>query len=226
MGSYSRVRTAALAVALASTTLVHGQGFFYEEPYPSCTADQVFEELGCYTVTGAPFFYNPSNPVPAGVDASQTYITYAKDGNVDNTVNPSSCTVACRAHGFKYASLFANGCQCGMSLSAPTNLNAATLAIGNCGDACRGDPNDFCGSGTLARVYVDTSFQKPDALDSSADLGAAYEPLGCFKSPKFTTGNDGVTAGTTQADSATCFAYCASQGWSLAYMEGTSTAPA
>jgi hypothetical protein len=73
---------------------------------------------------------------------------------------------------------------------------------------------------------VDTSFQKPEDLDPSADLGAAYESLGCFKNPKFTTGNDVVTAGTTQADSATCFAYCASQGWSLAYMEGTGSAPA
>lgn len=145
MGAHSRVRAAALAVALASTTLVRGQSFFYEEPWESCTADQVFEELGCFQVQAnqAPFKHNPSNPVPAGVDASQTYIIYAKDGIVDNTVNRSSCTRTCRAHDFKYASLFANGCQCGMSLSSSLDLTVATHKSGNCGDPCFGDPNEF-----------------------------------------------------------------------------------
>ncbi|KAI5925747.1 hypothetical protein F4810DRAFT_708261 [Camillea tinctor] len=225
MGLSNRSKAAALAVATLATS-VKGQGFYYEDFSAACPPSVNFQYLGCYTTAApGPFLWTPDNMSP-GNGLSKTYIRWETD-HVNNTITPHFCTDVCRAHGFKYAALWNQQCQCGATLSytpkggALTTLGRAASEA-DCVDSanpCPGDRRENCGTATGARIFVDPSFENSAAEADLTTLSNGYKQLGCFQSPNLASSAATVTSPTsTFPDTGSCFQYCADLGSPLVYM--------
>lgn len=207
--------------------LVQGQGF-YLEPV-TCDASQNWVDLGCYDTTTQPFTYAIQNGWN-GEDPSRSHANYNRGGNVINSTNtPYFCVQACRAHGFRYTSLYNRECRCGSVLgtnffnkrSADQTCYSQALSVDPV--ACGGDNLENCGNVTAmnkARIFVDPSFEAEQnpATVNVADIAASYGYLGCFNKPNMQT--DDPNKVTQQTTIAACLQQCARYGYPLAY--GTS----
>ncbi|KAK6087285.1 hypothetical protein SCUP234_01916 [Seiridium cupressi] len=176
-------------IVFALISITHGQGF-YLEPF-SCSSAQNWQELGCYDTTAQPFTFAVQNGWN-GDDPSRSYANFNPGGNVINsTVTPKFCVQACRAHGFRYASLYDRTCRCGTVLgslqskrSSDQTLCYATPDANPCG----GDKSENCGqtsSNNHARIFVDPSFETEANLMAAGStiVANSYLLLGCFNRP-------------------------------------------
>jgi hypothetical protein len=224
MGSSFRVRaTAALALIWALVATVNAQGFYFEQEELSCTSQQSFQYLGCYSVSSQPFTFAPTNPGASGVHPSDSWIEYDTGDRVNITTNSNFCARACRAHGFRYPVLYNGGCLCGSSLTNAAQSLTATVAESNCNNPCSGDQRDNCGTTSFARIFVDTSFRmESDIITNAAAVQTEYTNIGCFYSPSGL--GDGADV-TNQNSADDCFARCTDMKLPLAFMYPISGSP-
>jgi hypothetical protein len=229
MGLSMRVGATALASWVALSSVSNAQGFYYQDPTLQCDATYNFQDLGCAATNARPFTFVPDNWDGPTQDNSRAYINYDTGDHINSTVTPYFCAEACRAHGYKYASLWDKSCSCGGSLSyTPIGATAVVLSPGtdaasvaqctkgtdnNDYPPCDGDRNENCGSNQGARIFVDPSFGDEATLVTGP---LDYNVLGCFNNPNFpvsTQGTAGPVSSTTQ-----CLTICADLGFPLAYM--------
>ncbi|ETS87217.1 hypothetical protein PFICI_01045 [Pestalotiopsis fici W106-1] len=216
------IRLFAIAVFVG---LVQGQGF-YLEPF-TCTSAQNWVDLGCYDATGTqPFTFAVQNGYKSE-DPSRAYANYNIGGNnINSTVTPNFCTQACRAHGFRYASLYDRQCRCGTALGTSffgkrsSDQTCYSQTLSTDATPCSGDRSENCGQvsgNTKARIFVDPSFeaeQNPASIDT-AGLASSYGYLGCFNKPNLPS--DDPNRDTLQASPQACFENCARYGFPLTY---------
>ncbi|KAI0148801.1 hypothetical protein GGR57DRAFT_230022 [Xylariaceae sp. FL1272] len=203
------------------TGTVDAQGYFFE-PF-TCSTTQNFQELGCYDVSNDPFSYAVQNGF-IGSDASRSYANYNGGGNnINSTATPNYCVAACRAHGFKYASLYNRNCRCGSALGSLNNARSSDQTCKTVPDPnpCSGDALENCGQpngGGRARLYVDPSFEPETSLIAAgfSNVASSAGYLGCFAKPNLPS--DDPASNTQQANPAACLANCAQYGFPLTYM--------
>lgn len=224
----SRWRMAIRLFAItAFFNFVQGQGF-YLEPF-TCATSQNWIDLGCYDVTTQPFTFAIQGG-EKNSDPSRSYANYNGGGNnINSTMTPNFCTQACRAHGFRYASLYDRGCRCGTSLGSSSYNNRSstqtcysqTLSVDP--SPCSGDKSENCGqvgqgsANNKARIFVDPSFeaeQNPSSIDV-VGLASSYGYLGCFNKPNLPS--DDPNRDTIQSSPQACFENCARYGFPLSY---------
>ncbi|KAI1270446.1 hypothetical protein F5Y18DRAFT_13508 [Xylariaceae sp. FL1019] len=198
---------------------VDAQGYFFK-PF-TCSATQNFQELGCYNVEEDPFTYAVQNGF-IGSDPSRSYADYNGGGNnINSTATPNYCVAACRAHGFKYASLYHRNCRCGTALGSLIDARSSDQSCKTVPDPnpCSGDALENCGDGEgKARIYVDPSFEPETSLIAAgySNVASSFGYLGCFAKPNLPS--DDPARQTQQPDTASCFANCAQAGFPLTYM--------
>ncbi|KAI3324119.1 hypothetical protein HD806DRAFT_543527 [Xylariaceae sp. AK1471] len=205
----------------AFARIVNAQGYFFE-PF-RCSESQNFQDLGCYDVSTDPFSFAVQNGF-VGSDPSRSYANFNGGGNnINSTVTPNYCVAACRAHGFKYASLHNRNCRCGTVLGALANARSLDQSCSSTPDPnpCSGDASENCGQssgGDHARLFVDPSFEPETSLATSgwANVANSFGLLGCFAKPNLPS--DDPARDTRQPSTAACLANCAQYGFPLSYM--------
>jgi hypothetical protein len=210
-----------------------GHGFT-EDAVDTCDVlnPQNSQYLGCFDLgTTSPSHFSDNPPTPGGGANYYPYMLgdsipafvpgFAPHGTEwTNSLTPANCTIACRAHGFKYAVLIYPECHCG-SYPPPTapSSTSQTDSKSPCHHGtgylpCPGDPTNLaCGyhndnSHYFADIFIDITFADPDSL-VVADEKVKYSYLGCFD---FNSGGSlspgGITNQFQTLDQ--CYAFCAS----------------
>lgn len=229
MGLSMRVGATALASLLAASSVVNAQGFFYQDTSEACPKDEYnYQYLGCAQTTTQPFLFEIGNWDPAG-DNTDASIFYDTGSTVNSTVTPSYCAETCRAHGYKYAGLWANTCSCSSALVYRTTDNSIVQIVPDANEipcmfgssgtlypGCDGDPIQNCGSDTGVRVFVDPSFSNNEGL-TTPQIAEDYGLLGCFKNGPFPATSGSLT-NVQLPDAPACLEYCAGLGLPYASM--------
>jgi len=163
------------------------------------------------------------------------------------SLSPANCTMACKAHGFKYTALIGDAqCHCGTISPAARGLPTSSLSSLKQTDSAEANtchsnnwkacPADFyvwaCGymvggANTFqADLYIDSTFASESALaliDETQQSRWGY--LGCFTMGASLSAALQPVGYTNQFSTATsCYAFCASLYMPLAGMQYSSSA--
>ncbi|KAL8800148.1 MAG: hypothetical protein Q9182_005386 [Xanthomendoza sp. 2 TL-2023] len=144
--------------------------------------------IGCYSDAQNGNHLNFPFKLSTVVTDRNGYPGYSNQNNLTVDV----CLGACRAHGWKYASVYNQyECWCGNQLPYPTAPNGATVDVGsgigtysgtspgtpalgsNCNRPCPANPSQICGGPGYGSVYLDQSFQN-DTSPASIGVAANY----------------------------------------------------
>ena len=188
----------------------------------SCTPATPWAYEGCYGDTENGRALNFPWVLSSSTSSSQYYPGFTGDTNMSVGI----CLAACRAHGFRYASLYyGEECHCAPIFPLPTppisNSETPTpggtspgtaAASGSCNSVCTGNSAEICGGGAASSLYMDTSFTN----DSTAGAYTNYNYLGCFSD--INPGPMYVSIETTSTQA--CASYCGSHGYSYAARSG------
>ncbi|KAL8923003.1 MAG: hypothetical protein Q9172_003335, partial [Xanthocarpia lactea] len=182
-----------------------------------------FEYVGCYGdannggKAGFPFRLVTAQGDP------KSFPGYTSTANL--TVN--LCTTACRAHGFKYALLYAGiECWCSSQLPYPAPPASADTSNGNgpylgsspgtpspgtsCGTVCPGNSSQICGGQSHGSVYADQSYVN-DTSPATIGVAPNYDYFGCYVNSGGGPGFLQIHAPTTES----CQNYCGGLGYAF-----------
>lgn len=189
-----------------------------------CSPAQTFQYRGCFGDAANGNHAGLGYPIEPYSDNTKYYPGFSRE-----QLTIEMCLEACRGHGFRYAALYSrDSCWCGTiepkfqsSASNPSNnatLNECHIApVAEQG--CRGSRTEWCGSGFASDVYGDPSF--PNVILSQQNRN--YQPLGCFYTQNPGNFWNGGPPGTPVANTAACWALCASGGFPYAGMSDAQT---
>jgi hypothetical protein len=151
----------------AFAKITNAQGYFFEAF--TCSVSQNFQDLGCYDVTTDPFTFAVQNGF-VDSDPSRSFSDFNGGGNnINSTVTPNYCSAACRAHGFKYASLYNRNCHCGSALGSLMNHRSNDQSCSSVSDPnpCSGDASENCGTTQLVLSLPYDSLWTPCLLHTT-----------------------------------------------------------
>lgn len=216
----------AIAVVLSLGSTALAQGSIGGDQVTPCAGTPAWKYRGCYTDTvgdqttrAAGFVFKLST------DMSSPYYYPNYTGNI----TPSSCQMACRGHGYRYAATYAGGeCYCASSFPNPQAPVSGSTASGPgvspsntispgadvaCNLPCKGDITTTCGGLASAAVYEDPTFNNNTSLLAPAYYGY----LGCYQIP---TGTNSLFVVIKTPSTVSCETYCGSLGYAYSGRSG------
>lgn len=208
---------AVLLTILSFAGITDGQAYYgtVQRELQACGSDN-FINLGCFknfiSVAQPTYFqFDPQGYLPS--DPSRSFPGWSPGSNYNNTATGLDCARACRGFGYKFAAMRDNSCRCGIQL--PVGYSPTQDAV--CQIPCQGNPNQTCGGGSDAQIYVDPSFAANSQVPIQAQnpyIAGFYNYLGCFYLPSgMPSGDSRATFTVPTVDE--CWNRCAGLGYPL-----------